>query len=436
MLKPPVPPGGSSEPAQAGDLDFDAARISQMLGAINAIGEQAGRSIVRPALSREEQQAHELVATWLRELGFTVGSDAIGNTMADLVRAPGPRLVIGSHVDTPPGGGGFDGTAGMVAAVEVARYFASRQPGLQHPLRVACFAGEEDARFGDGRLGSRAAAGLLAPSALDALIDDSGVTASAALENLGLDPNAVGSAQWKPDECAAFFELHVEQGNELEETGVSVGLADGVTGHCRIDLTIEGRSNHAGSAPMAQRSDPVPAVAELILAAEGVAQTSSVHGPRVTVGRLLVEPCSPSTIASRVRLSIDVYDGDAESLDAVARSIIQAAGEITRRRQTTLVAGVVAHTRPAVLPTWLRQIGVQAVAELGIDYRLVMSRGLRDTQVMNEIMPAGLVLVPSRGGLSHNPDEWTSPVDIARGSRVLAEWISRLDEQLTKWRQP
>jgi acetylornithine deacetylase/succinyl-diaminopimelate desuccinylase-like protein len=96
----------------------------------------------------------------------------------------------------------------------------------------------------------------------------------------------------------------------------------------------------------------------------------------------------------------------------------------------------VAHTRPAVLPTWLRQIGVQAVAELGIDYRLVMSRGLRDTQVMNEIMPAGLVLVPSRGGLSHNPDEWTSPVDIARGSRVLAEWISRLDEQLTKWRQP
>jgi len=184
----------------------------------HAIGEQAGAiNRVDRRLSREEQQAHELVATWLRELGFTSGADAIGNTMADLVRAPAPGW-SSDRMSTLRRWRRLRWNRGMVAAVEVARYFASRQPGLQHPLRVACSRARRMRGLvrTTGQPRGRWSSCSERPGRTDRRFRRDCI---GSLENLGLDPNAVGSAQWKPDECAAFFELHVEQGNELEETG-------------------------------------------------------------------------------------------------------------------------------------------------------------------------------------------------------------------------
>jgi allantoate deiminase len=458
---------GAPKPADTAEADpFSqdavAQRIAEMIGAVAAHGADPAGGVTRPGYSEAERAAHRLVGEWLRGLGMTVTEDAAGNTIAELAAAsvpgsgeagepdaangaagaassassgaaPKPPIVLGSHLDSVPRGGNFDGVAGVVAAAEVVRALRARETPIARPIRVVCFAAEEETRFGESCIGSRAVAGLLPRGAANEFVDDEGVSLARAMKAAGLDAGRLSDARWPKGAAAAYLELHVEQGRVLNEQGVSIGLVEAIAGQERISLTVRGRTDHSGGTPMSDRADALAAAAEIVLAVESAAKAPAKQALRASVGRLDVSPDNIATVPGSVSLSVDVRDVDTERLRAVAGSIVRAAGEICERRGVSLESRLVTDTSPGILPTWSRQLAIEAAIGLGLDYRILATAAGRDAQVMNHVCPAGLVLVPSRRGLSHVPDEWTSSLDLARGVTLLAEWVVRLDASMARW---
>lgn len=432
--RPTEVPGESSE-ADPTSLEATAQRISEMLSAFATIGTEPAGGITRLAYAEPERQAHHKAAAWLAELGFVVREDSAGNTIADDPTAADgtARIVLGSHLDSVPRGGSFDGTAGIVAAIEVVRWLRERGRRLVHPVRVVCFAGQEGARFGEGCLGSKAVAGALGPTAPSDLQDERGLTLERAMRDVGLNATGLAAAHWGRGEAAVFLELHVEQARTLEDQNVPLGIVDAIAGSARVMLTVRGRADHSGSTPMHDRGDALAAAAEIVLAVEAAGRHAATGGLRATVDNLVVEPNSMTTVPGLVRLSVEVRDIDTERLRTVATSIVTVAQEICGRRSIALETQAIVDASPVILPTWVRQVATSACQEVGLEYRVVTSSAGHDAQIMNSLAPAGLVLVPSRRGLGHVPEEWTSTVDIARGVGLLVEWIERLDQQLARW---
>lgn len=422
-------PDGGEQPAARGRPD--AARINAMLSDIARIGADAEGGISRISFTPAERQAHELVGDWLRELGLAVRVDGIGNTIAELpgVEA-GPGIGVGSHLDSVPHGGRFDGVVGVAGAVELARLLREDRP-LRRPVRIVVFAGEEGARFGEPCIGSKAVAGQLVGRDLGKIRDAAGISVADALRALGMDPGGLGACRWDPTAWAAFLELHIEQARTLELTGATIGLVDTVSGSTRLRLELVGRADHSGGTPMDVRADALAAAAEAVLAAEALSKEPRNRGARLTVGRLDVHPNSITTIPGRVRMTIDVRDVDSDRQRRLAVEIVRRIRGLTERRGVRVDPELIADTSPAVLPMWIRGITGGVCEDLGFRYRVMTSGAGHDAQVVNSIVPAGMVFVPSREGLSHVPEEWTSASDIARGVEVLRGAVQRLDELLT-----
>jgi hydantoinase/carbamoylase family amidase len=410
-----------------------AARITSRLAAIAKTGANPDGSISRLAFTSAERAAHDLVGDWLKGYGLSVSRDTIGNTIAEL---PGqhpdlPAIAVGSHLDSVPFGGRYDGIAGIVAALEVVDSLTNSAP-LQHPLRVVCFVGEEGARFGEPCIGSKAVAGLLTVADLERIADSDGVTLARAMAGVGLTPNHVARARWSADEWAAFLELHVEQARTLDDAHVKVGLVDGVSGSTRLRLTIHGRADHSGGTPMSGRVDAFATAAEIALFGEQLANDARHRGTRVTVGYVQVFPNSLTTIPGRAVMTVDVRDVDSDRQRKSAEEIVAAAAEICTRRGAELVAEVIADTSPVVLPIWVRSFARTACVNRGIEPLVMASGASHDAQVVNSVVPAGMIFVPSRNGLSHVPEEWTSSADIATGANVLTETVRLLDAYLAR----
>jgi len=321
-----------------------------------------------------------------------------------------------------------------VVAVEVARLLADVEPGMRHPLRVVAFAGEEGARFGEPCLGSKAATGRWSLEDLERLTDRDGITLAAAMRGVGIDPADVAGHAWDPSGWAAFLELHIEQARVLEQSGIPLGLVDLVSGSTRLEITFEGQAQHSGGTPMTMRADALMAAAEVMLAGERLARDPQHRGTRVTVGRLHVFPNSITTIPGRVTMTVDVRDVDSDRQRATAARILDEAHQVGDRRGVPIHGDLIADSSPTFLPLWLRAIVAGAVDELGIDYRVMTSGASHDAQIVAELMPTALLFVPSRGGLSHVPEEWTSAEDLARGADALLAAVLRTDRFLAELR--
>jgi len=407
----------------------DPARIAADLEAIARIGGGEG-GVTRPGYSALERQAHELVGGWLTDLGLTVSRDAAGNTIAEL-EVPGskPALGTGSHLDSVPGGGRFDGVVGVVGAVEVVRVLREAGVALSRPLRVVCFAAEEGARFGQACLGSRAVVGIGAND-IDEICDEGGMTRAQAMRGVGLDPTDLDRARWDPRDWAAFLELHVEQGTVLESQGVRVGVVDLVSGSTRLELELVGRASHSGGTPMVGRSDALSAAAEIVMAAEQVTTDPRHRGTRATIGRLQVKPGNITTIPGYVVCTLDVRDVDSDRQRLTVLEILRRAAEACARRGVSMRVRLIGDTSPAVLPIWVRRVVTRAAREVGVEYRVVTSGASHDSQSVNTAVPAGIIFVPSRAGLSHVAEEWTDAGDVAVGTDVLARSLVELDREL------
>jgi allantoate deiminase len=292
------------------------------------------------------------------------------------------------------------------------------------------FASEEGARFGEPCLGSKAVSGVLQETDLDRLRDASGHTLADAMRLLNMDPTSLPKARWRRDDLAAFLELHIEQARVLETEGTRIGLVDAVAGNTRVRLVMRGRADHSGGTPMSYREDALAAAAEVVLAAESIANEPRRRATVATVGRLDVYPNSITTIPGEVALYLDVRDVDSDRQRATARDIVSRAQQAAERRNVSLEYEVVSDTSPTVLPIWLRDQTTKVCQRLGIPYRVTSSGAGHDAAILSRFVPSAMIFVPSHEGLSHCPEEWTSIEDITAGTRVLAESVLEIDSFL------
>jgi allantoate deiminase len=408
--------------------DSSAPKLNQMIHDLAAIGGGAEGSVSRLCFTPLERAAHELVGGWLEHAGWVVRRDPFGNTIADRSgQLDLPPIALGSHADSVPLGGRFDGAAGVIMASRLAQILADADVATRHPLRIVVFAAEEGARFGEPCLGSKAITGALKPEDAERLRDVDGVTLASAMGALGFDAAEVSAAEWPDGEVTLFLEPHVEQGRVLEASQTDVGVVDGVTGSSRLRLTLTGRSDHSGGTPMALRLDALAAAAEVITLVERLGRRYR-RGTAATVGRLSVHPNVITTVPGLVELFIDIRDIDELHRQESVRLAREGIERICAARGVASNLEVIAHTVPAHLWSWGRQLLREACEAVGASWRVLSSGAGHDAQVMARRFPSAMLFVPSKGGASHVPREWTEPQQLAIGLKVLLNAVERADK--------
>ena len=411
-------PAGDGSPGGA-----VAGRVRERLAELALIGGEENGGVTRLAYTETEREAHRRFCSWAAASGASCEVDPAGNSIA-VFREGTPYFLLGSHLDTVVHGGRYDGAAGVVAALEVAQALES----IDHGVRVVAFAGEEGARFGRPTLGSSLAAGLLDGSGLGKLRDAGGKTALAAAEEVGLHPGQASA--WVGEDVACFFELHIEQGRQLEAGAARIGLVDAIAGSVRIQFEIDGRADHSGATPMRMRADALTAASELVLAVETAGRRN--RSTVATVGRMLVTPNSVTTIPGRVTLTVDLRDVDPDLQRHAARRVLDAAAEIAARRGLRVKTDVLSEQPPIVLAAWPRALLYEDCRARRLAYRVLPSGAGHDAAVVARRAPSTMVFIPCVEGISHSPREQASPEDIALATEVLCSTLNRMDELITE----
>ncbi|WP_084216519.1 Zn-dependent hydrolase [Pseudonocardia spinosispora] len=410
------------------------ATVTALIDEFAALSEpRSGPGVTRLAYTPLERRAHDVFTERMRAAGLRVWTDAAGNTIAERqgTVAGLPAIGTGSHLDSVPNAGTFDGVAGVVAAMEVARLFTENAVTHRHPLRFVVFAAEEGARFGQACTGSRIAAGLTTAADLDRFTDAEGTTLREAMRGSGIDPDRVDEATWMRAEWAAFVELHIEQGSVLDSSGTGLGVVDVISGSTRFRVDLHGRAAHSGGTPMELRIDALTAAAEIVLIAEELASDDEHDGTRVTVGRLDVEPNSITTIPGDCRLYVDVRDVDPARQRATADEVLARARTVADRRGVGFRSDMLADASPVALPQLVRDAMAAACDQLDRRYRILPSGASHDSQMISRVCPVGMLFVPSLNhGVSHSPDELSTAEDITSGIEVLAATLLSLDTGL------
>ena len=401
----------------------DASRLEARIQALGRFGANPEGGVSRVAFSAADIAGREFVKSLMRDAGLEVRVDAAGNILG---RRAGtdpslPVIMTGSHIDSVPKGGNYDGDVGVLGAIEVAELLRDGKIETRHPFEFVVFTDEEG-----GTVGSQAMAGRLGASALD-IVSHSGLTIRDGIAAVGGDPARLAEARRTPGSIAAFVELHIEQGAILDESGIDIGVVEGIVGIRWWDITVEGVANHAGTTPMNRRHDALVTAAELTLAANRIASTTP--GTQVaTVGRISAEPGAPNVIPGRVTLTLEIRDLAADKMESVFRSIATEANRIADARGTSVRFDEVdLALTPAPTDERLRKIVEDAAASLGFSHRRMPSGAGHDAQDMAHVAPMGMIFVPSRGGISHAPLEFTAPADLANGADVLLRTLLAID---------
>jgi N-carbamoyl-L-amino-acid hydrolase len=408
------------------DLRVDAARIERRIFELAEYGRNPDGSNGRVAFSDADVEGREYIMSLMRDAGLAVRIDAAGNIIG---RREGtdperPSIMFGSHIDAVPHGGIYDGDLGVLAAIECVEVLNENDFTTLHPLEVIVFVDEEG-----GLTGSRALIGTLTPEALE-VVTHSGKTIGDGIRFLGGDPDRLAEARRREGEVVAFIELHIEQGGSLESQGLEIGVVEGIVGIEWWEVTVEGFANHAGTTPMDQRQDALLAAARLIIAVNEI--VTGAPGRQVgTVGRIRAEPGAPNVIPGRVVMSLELRDLSADTIRALFAEIQAAAERIAGASGTRIsfshldVSAVPAPTDPLI-----RGAIAAAAERLGLSYQLMPSGAGHDAQNMARVAPTGLIFVPSVGGISHAPGEYTRPEDMANGAAVLLQTILALDREM------
>jgi ureidoglycolate amidohydrolase len=409
----------------------DAARPGRLHAAIAELAafndDPAAGGITREVYTPTYAQALERVAAWMREAGLATRLDAVGNLYGSWTGsdARAPRVLTGSHVDTTLNAGAYDGVLGVLGAIEAVHALRASGFAPRRTLEVVAWAGEEP-RFGTGCVGSRCAAGELSRADLDRLQDRGGVTMAAALREAGFDPDAVGDAIVDPASVHALVELHIEQAIVLETHGEAIGVVEAIAAPHDFRLVFEGAATHAGATPMALRRDALVGAAEAVVAIERLARASSSGTTVGTVGVVRALPGAINVVPGVAALDVDVRDSDEAAREAVVAGIADAARAIGAARGLAVRVEEIVVDVPVQCDDDVIAASVAACEELGLSYRRMISGAYHDAMIMGRRVPVGMIFVPSRGGVSHHPDEYTAPEELDRGVAVLAGTLARL----------
>jgi N-carbamoyl-L-amino-acid hydrolase len=360
----------------------------------------------------------------MEEAGLAVRLDPAGNIIGRREGSEPGRgaLVLGSHIDTVPQGGRFDGAVGVLTALEVATALEELGVRTRHPIEVVSFSDEEG-----GLLGSRAWAGALTEA--DHQRRYGGLSLAEALRSLGLDPDRLAEARRAPEEIAAYLEVHIEQGRLLEREGLRIGVVEGIVALDEYEITVTGQANHAGTTRMSDRFDPMAAAARMVV--DGREQVRILGGDLVaTVGRIEAVPGAPNVIPGRVVFTLDIRDPSRLILDATVAGLQERFARIAAEEGVAVAWRTLSSIPPAPAdPTVLAALR-ESVEAYGYPYRVMPSGAGHDAQSVARLAPMGMLFVPSLGGISHSPAEATRFEDIAAGGDVLLQAVLILDGRL------
>jgi N-carbamoyl-L-amino-acid hydrolase len=399
--------------------------VVERLEALRTLGAHE-RGIDRALLTPPERRARALFASWARASGLHVTQDGVSNLFArrDGTRANAHPILVGSHLDTVPTGGAYDGAYGVAAALCALDVLDVRGVRTAHPIEAVAWAGEEGSRFPLGCLGSSVFAGLNDERTVLEIVGDDGVTLAQALASPegGL---LEGLPMRTGRDVAAYLELHVEQGPVLEDLGLSLGIVTAIAAQRRLRATVTGRSGHAGTVPMAMRADALGAASELVLALERAARE---QGDAVaTVGRMLVEPNGTNVIPAHVVFSIDIRSPDEAKLDAIEARLTEVIARVRKGRGVEIELEAFERRSATPMTPALRDAIARAITTLGEAYADVPSGAGHDAMSLGKIAPTAMIFVPSTGGQSHVSEERTADRDLLLGVEALANAIVEVD---------
>lgn len=409
--------------ATAQDFLANADRMNARIQALGEFGENPEGGVSRVAFSDADLAGRAYIRELMEDVGLEVRVDAAGNLIG---RRSGsrnslPPILIGSHTDSVPGGGNFDGQVGVVGALEVIEILNETGIETRHPIEVVSFTDEEG-----GLSGSRAMIGKLSEEGLD-VVSHSGLSIRDGIRRVGGDPDRLDEAVLRPGDLTAYVELHIEQGAILYEEGIDIGVVEGIVGIRWWDVTVEGIANHAGTTPMRRRTDAMVTAAEITLAVNRIA--TDMEGRQVaTVGQIQAFPGAPNVVPGRVQLSLEIRDLDSDRMQEVFDQISAAAEQIAEYRGTTIsFEEIDLSAPPAPTDVVMRDIIERSANYLGLSNQRMPSGAGHDAQDIAQIAPVGMIFVPSVDGISHSPYEFTSPQDMANGASVLFRTVIAVD---------
>ncbi|MFE2068068.1 M20 family metallo-hydrolase [Streptomyces sp. NPDC059467] len=410
-------------------LEINAARLLGRIESFAKIGQGPDGGITREGFSDADLDARAALIGEARACGLEADVDAAGNILirrAATGPVPAHRkvLMMGSHLDTVVNAGRLDGVYGVLAALEVLQVLAESGTDLPcEPVAVA-FANEEGALFPQPFWGSMALAGRLDELPAQPC-DHDGHSLRAPLARAGGNLDELESAVWPTGSVAAYLELHIEQGPVLERAGRQIGVVDAITGRAVLTVQVTGASGHAGTTPMDHRRDAMVAAARMVTAVEHASKEDGLC--RVaTVGRLETQPNSPNSIAGTARLTIDLRDTDPGRLERVEATVRDAIRVIAEQTGTRVDYLATTRSTPVATAPELRAAITRSAEELGLTHRTLPSGAGHDAQMVADIAPIGMIFVPSIGGVSHVPEEDTSPADLVSGAQVLLRTVLRV----------
>lgn len=405
-------------------LTINGDRLNQSLEELAQIGRQENDTIKRLAFSSEDLAARHTVSQWMQEAGLNLRIDAGGNLIGRLpgLEEDAPAIATGSHIDTVPSGGRYDGALGVMAGIEVARVLQENDLKLYHPFEVIAFADEERSM-----VGSKAMAGTAPqdPARYDTATNES---IQDCLARAGGNWEQLAQARRSRADLACFVELHVEQGGVLEAVDRQIGVVEGIVGQQRHHITIQGQANHAGTTPMNMRRDALSTAAQLILAVEDMAKHFP-GDPVATVGALQVWPNATNIVPGFVEMKLDMRDLSQDVIDHMLAHLRRKIETIAVATRTKIRMRPELQVDATLAATAVQDLIVESCEELGLTYTHLPSRASHDAQEIGRFTDMGMIFVPSQEGVSHSGDEYTSPEQCAQGTAVLLRTLLKLDRR-------
>lgn len=399
--------------------------IEQKLTELASFNATPGKGITRVALSDEDMAARSIVKQWMNELDLEIREDALGNIFGRLSGSNSslPPIWTGSHIDTVLHGGKFDGMIGVIGALEAVRLIKETESTTQRNIEVVVFTAEEPTAFGMGCLGSRAVAGELKQSDLQSLNNSRGATLYKQLKQSGFIPEDLPESIRSPDSIRAFLELHIEQGAVLESLNCSIGLVTTICAPTDLHVRIVGKQAHAGATPMNLRQDAFMAASEVALYIEELAVNSKSPHTVGTVGKVMVHPNASNVIPGEVNLTVDLRDSDFNTKDQILKEFYTFIKELEKRREVQIQVEQFNHDVPENCNSSIVDLLVEACEDRKIPFHKMVSGAYHDAMHIARIAPIGMIFVPSKDGISHNPKEWTETIDIVKGVNILTDTI-------------
>ena len=403
-------------------------RINQTLQELGHLGESP-EGMDRVAYSPEDIAGRDYTIKLMQEAGLETRIDAAGNIIGRRAGSDDnlPAIALGSHTDTVPKGGKYDGALGVMGAIEVIRTLEEQGHRTRHPLEVIDFTNEEGTRFHRWLVGSRSMSGLLEQEDLDAL-DDDGLSLGPCIADIGGDLSRIGEAVRSPGELAAYFELHIEQGPYLHQSGNPIGVVTGITGRAVFEVEIEGKANHAGTTPMSTRRDALVSASKLVLNIQKMAAEQEIC--RVsTVGSIKAIPNAVNVIPGHASIGLEFRDTDMEALAAAEQELRR----ITDQAAVDDIVGieVIRHRFTSAVPITadMQALVAEAAENCGMTWEPLASGAGHDAQAVANIAPVAMIFVPSIDGISHAIEEYSTPQDCANGAQVLLELLLLADDR-------